>query len=93
MLYGYAYSDAALAFLEGKTCPKKIRYQIIDKVKAIVADPELSGATQMKAVTDGDKPVYRVRSGNYRILYSLRDGPLVFVLTINHRKDVYRRKG
>ena len=93
ILYGYSYSDAALGYLEGKTCPKKIREQIVGKVKALVADPRPSGSTQMKTVTDGDKPVYRLRSGDYRILYSVRDGPLIFVVAINHRKDVYRRKG
>jgi mRNA-degrading endonuclease RelE of RelBE toxin-antitoxin system len=92
-LYGYAFSDAALRFLEGKTCPKNVREQIIKKVKALVTDPHPSGATQVKAVTDGGRPVNRVRSGDYRILYSIRDGPQVFVVTINHRKDVYRRKG
>jgi mRNA-degrading endonuclease RelE of RelBE toxin-antitoxin system len=38
---------------------------------------------------DGDCPVYRVRQGDYRILYSVR--PIIIViLDIGHRKDVYR---
>lgn len=34
---------------------------------------------------------YRVRCGNYRILYSIEDDILiVFVVKVGHRKDVYR---
>ena len=34
---------------------------------------------------------YRLRSGNYRILYSVEDDVLiVIVVKVGHRKDVYR---
>jgi len=38
---------------------------------------------------DGEERVYRVRSGDYRILYCVR-GIIVVVLDIDNRKDVYR---
>ena len=35
---------------------------------------------------------YRVRVGDYRILYTIDDGVLlVVVVTVGHRRDVYRR--
>ena len=40
---------------------------------------------------DGTHHVYRIRSGHYRILYSIRDGSNIIVLDIGHRRDIYRR--
>ena len=35
---------------------------------------------------------YRVRKGNYRIIYSIEDDILiVYVVKIGHRKDIYKR--
>lgn len=40
---------------------------------------------------DGEDQVYRVRSGDYRILYVVRGNPhQIVVLDIDHRRDVYR---
>lgn len=34
---------------------------------------------------------YRIRQGNYRILYEIRDRELlVIVVTVGHRREVYR---
>jgi mRNA interferase RelE/StbE len=34
---------------------------------------------------------YRIRIGNYRVIYSVRDAEVtVWVIKIGHRKDVYR---
>jgi mRNA interferase RelE/StbE len=39
----------------------------------------------------GEKSVYRVRVGDYRILYEVRDKSLIIlVVRIGHRRDVYR---
>ena len=36
------------------------------------------------------RPGYRVRVGNYRILYTIDDGVLlIVVVTLGHRRDVY----
>lgn len=38
------------------------------------------------------RPAYRVRVGDYRIIYTIDDGALVIVVvTLGHRRDVYRR--
>lgn len=35
--------------------------------------------------------LYRIRQGNYRIIYSIQDNELtVWVVKVGHRKDVYR---
>jgi mRNA interferase RelE/StbE len=39
-----------------------------------------------------DRAEFRVRIGDYRILYSVHDDVLlVIVLTLGHRREVYRR--
>ncbi|MBR0704555.1 type II toxin-antitoxin system RelE/ParE family toxin [Bradyrhizobium diazoefficiens] len=89
-LYGYAYSEAALKFLE-TAVPAKIRVQIKQRVEALTSNPTPPGCKKLHAVTDGEHPVYRVRQGDYRILYSVRGNPhQIVVLDIGHRKDIYR---
>lgn len=90
-LYGFAYAKPALDYLD--TIPKKFRRQIMGKVASLVKDPYPNGAKQLRSVMDGTSPVYRLRSGDYRVLYSIRDGTTIAVLDIGHRKEVYRKKG
>ena len=86
-LYGFAYSEKSLDYL--KTLQPKIRKQIIAKVQALALSPLPANAKLVQGMTDGEDRVYRVRSGDYRILYVIRE-PTIIVLDIDHRKDVYR---
>jgi len=85
--YGFAYDPDCLAYL--RTLPQKIRKQIITKIQKLAANPYPSTAKLMKGMKDCGGRVYRERSGDYRILYVVRD-TIVVVLDIDHRKDVYR---
>jgi mRNA interferase RelE/StbE len=39
----------------------------------------------------GPDPLYRIRSGDYRIIYQIRDSELlVVVVAIGHRREIYR---
>lgn len=71
--------------------PHKIRAQLIKKAKALILNPRPTGSRKLKGITTDDgEPVYRQRSGDYRILYVVRKNPgEVIVLDIDHRKDVY----
>ncbi len=41
----------------------------------------------------GEESVYRVRVGDYRILYEVIDASLVIqVVRVSHRRDAYRRR-
>jgi mRNA-degrading endonuclease RelE of RelBE toxin-antitoxin system len=87
-LYGFAYTEAALKYLE-TAVPVKIRGQIKRRIEALAANPAPPGSKKLNGVLDGRYPVYRVRQGDHRILYSVR--PIIIViLDIGHRKDVYR---
>lgn len=86
-LYGFAYTETALKFLEG--APKKFQGQIKKKIETLAPDPHPPGCKKLKGVGDGTEEVYRVRSGDYRVLYVVRPN-LIVVLDIGHRKEVYR---
>jgi len=89
-LYGFAFTDAALTFLE-KVVTAKIRGQIKRKIEKLAADPFPPGSKKLKGVTEGGEAVHRVRSGKYRILYQVKDNQSeIIILDIGHRKDVYR---
>lgn len=86
-LYGFAYHDKALAFLQ--LLEKKLRRQIVKHIQVLAANPTPQGSKSLKGIKDGKDSVYRVRSGDYRILYAIRN-PVIVILDIDNRKDVYK---
>ena len=87
-LYGFAYSERALAFLE--TLQPKVRRQIVTKIRTLSSEPHPHNCKVVQGFKNNDETVFRIRSGVYRILYVVRDNTIV-ILDIGHRKDVYRR--
>jgi mRNA interferase RelE/StbE len=68
----------------------KLSYAIAKPILKTIADleedPRPQGYIKLKG-RDG----YRVRVGNYRIIYDIFDSELVVdVITLGHRKDIYR---
>lgn len=87
-LYGFAYSERALAFLRGLS--PKLRRQIIKKIEPLALSPIPPKSKIVQGMKEGEEQVRRIRSGDYRILYVVRDNPQqIVVLDIGHRKDVY----
>jgi len=84
---GFAYDPRSLDYL--KTVPQKVRKQIVVKIQKLAANPYPPTAKPIQGMLDGEERVYRIRSGDYRILYAVR-GVIVVILDIGHRKDVYR---
>jgi mRNA interferase RelE/StbE len=87
---GFAFVESALDFLD--SLAPKIRKQVAKRAKALHTDPYPHGSKKLHDVetAEGD-PVYRVRSGDYRILYIVRSKPNeVLIIDIDDRKDVYR---
>jgi mRNA interferase RelE/StbE len=59
-----------------------------DSVGALAGNPWPPGSIKMQ----GGDELYRVRVGEYRIIYQIRDAVLVvLVVQIGHRRDVYRQ--
>jgi mRNA interferase RelE/StbE len=67
--------------------PAKIQHQVDKRIRTLAANPRPHGSIKLS----GEKDLYRIQSGNYRIIYEIRDDVLtVTVVKIGHRKDVYR---
>jgi mRNA interferase RelE/StbE len=59
--------------------------KVVAALKDLATDPRPHGYKKLKG-----RPAYRVRVGDYRIIYQVKDNILtVFVLIIGNRKDVY----
>jgi mRNA interferase RelE/StbE len=67
--------------------PTKTRRRIADKIDGLAQEPRPHGVEKLETEED----LYRIRVGDYRIIYSIEDRRLlVLVLDIGDRKDVYR---
>ena len=82
----YKLLIASSAGKEIEALPKQDSRLIVAKITSLSNDPrpprceKLSGRDQ-----------YRLRQGNYRILYEIQDLSLVVVVVkVGHRRDVYR---
>jgi mRNA interferase RelE/StbE len=70
--------------------PGEARDRIASKIDALTENPRPQGAKKLS----GEDDLYRVRAGDYRVVYEIRDRVLiVLVLNIGHRREVYRRRG
>ena len=66
--------------------PKEIQRRLSDLIEDLAKNPRPSGAKKLTG-TDG----YRVRKGDYRILYLIEDASnKVRIYRIGHRREVYR---
>jgi mRNA interferase RelE/StbE len=90
-LFGLAFGPHATSYLD-RMSPGKIRAQIVKKARALILDPHPPGSMKLHGITSDSEPVYRVRSGDYRILYVVKTNPhsIVLVIDVDDRKDVYR---
>jgi mRNA interferase RelE/StbE len=72
---------------EIEALPTRERRQVVQRIGQLADDPRPRGCEKLAG---GDR--YRVRQGDYRIVYSVEDALLVvWVVKVGHRRDVYRR--
>lgn len=63
------------------------RLRIVQRIHALVEDPRPPGSEKLAGYDDR----YRVRQGNYRVVYLIDDKRReITVYRIGHRRDVYR---
>lgn len=71
---------------ELNSLPKKQGEVIIKAILELESDPRPRGSRRLRA-SDG----YRIRQGQYRILYTIDErAKVVEVVAVGHRRDVYR---
>ena len=66
--------------------PKATYLKLKDKINSLADDPRPPGCKKLQG-----NDAYRIRHGDYRVIYDIRDALLIIqVVTVDHRKDVYR---
>jgi mRNA interferase RelE/StbE len=83
--YELLYKASVARDLKG--LPKADIRRILGRAEKLRENPFPPDCTKLAG-----KESYRIRQGNYRILYTVDDIRIVvFVVKVAHRKDVYRR--
>lgn len=81
--YKITFKKSAQKALDNTQKPDLKR--IIEKIRILETTPRPSGCVKLS-----NQEKYRIRQGNYRIVYAIDDKlKKVIVVKIGHRKDVY----
>ncbi|HKC63738.1 MAG TPA: type II toxin-antitoxin system RelE/ParE family toxin [Pyrinomonadaceae bacterium] len=76
------------AVRELRDFPRDVVKRILNAVEQLSENPFPAGVRKLV----GSEHTYRVREGNYRIIYTVTPSSLVVeVIRVGHRKDVYDR--
>ena len=67
--------------------PNNDLQKILAAIESLSDEPRPAGAAKLSSQNK-----YRLRRGNYRILYEIKDDEIVvIVVKVGHRRDVYQR--
>ena len=87
-MYRVKVAEEAAKFIRKQD--KRIQRQIINNIRELAEKPRPQGCKKSQCY----RGLYRIRSGNYRIVYTIREKKLlIFVVRVAHRKDIYRHLG
>ena len=83
----YRVKLTATAEKQRKQIPSQMRRRIDVALETLEADPRPAGVVKLS----GSKSDWRIREGDYRILYEIDDGEKVItVWRIAHRREAYQ---
>lgn len=72
---------------ELRKLPREVIARMVDLTASLAADPFPQGAIKLA----GAEHTWRVRSGDYRLIYSVLANVLVVeIVKLGHRREVYR---
>lgn len=84
---GYRVQVARRALKPIQALPRKEQQRLRAAIDLLATDPRPPGCVALA----GEASAYRVRVGDYRIVYEVHDAVLlVQVVRVGHRRDVYR---
>lgn len=84
--YSLSIKRSAAKELEG-VAQKADRQRLVARIEALAGNPRPPGCEKLAGYSDR----YRVRQGDYRVVYSIDDAEhAVLVVRIGHRREVYR---
>jgi mRNA interferase RelE/StbE len=82
--YSLLIKPSALKELEA--VPSKDRRRIVTRIEGLSGDPRPPNCEKLSGLEH-----YRVRQGDYRVIYSVDDeAQTVVIVKVGHRRDVYR---
>jgi mRNA interferase RelE/StbE len=82
----YRVSFRSSVYKDLRKIPRDDLKKIMAKIKSLSHDPRPHGCEKLSA-----QERYRVRYGNYRIVYSIQDDEsTVYIVKVSHRRDSYR---
>ena len=85
MKYAVLLEKSAARFLL-RLRDTKLKSRLDEAIESLADDPRPPGCRKLAGTTDR----YRVRVGDYRIVYRIDDGKVtVLVLLVGHRREVY----
>jgi mRNA interferase RelE/StbE len=83
----YTIQFKSSALKELRKLSKEFSEQIARDINDLAKNPRPHGHKKLKS----SENLYRIRSGNYRVIYQIQDNILiVLVVRIGDRKEVYR---
>ncbi|MDF1490190.1 type II toxin-antitoxin system RelE family toxin [Tessaracoccus caeni] len=86
MNYRVEFTTAAAR--QVKKLPLPARDRVLDAIDDLQNDPRPPGAKKLV----GEQSAWRIRVGDYRVIYDVFDGELVVtVVRAGHRREVYER--
>jgi mRNA interferase RelE/StbE len=84
---GYRVEIARRALKAIQALPKKEQQRVRAAIELLADSPRPPGCVALK----GESSAYRVRVGDYRIVYEVHDRRLLIqVVRVGHRRQVYR---
>jgi mRNA interferase RelE/StbE len=82
--YSIYFKDSVRKDLD--SIPKNDLQRIIERIGSLAGNPRPVGCEKLSG-----QEKYRLRQGNYRIIYSIQDTELtIWVVKVGHRREIYR---
>jgi len=83
----YAIEFAPSAKRELHKLPRDLQLKLNRRIDSLSIEPRPRGSKKLKGATE----LWRIRVGDYRVVYEVRDKILVvLVVRVAHRREVYR---
>ena len=85
-MYNLGISNSALKIMD--KLDKSLYLRISNKIHSLENNPRPNGSLKL-----ADMEAYRIRVGDYRILYTINDDKQeIVVFNVSHRKESYKKK-
>lgn len=84
-MYEILFKRSAIKALQ--KLQSNLQQRIFHEISALANNPRPIGCIQLH----GDHNQYRIRCGDYRVIYEIQDAQLVIiVIKVGHRREIYK---